>query len=84
MVLEKVNYTSLNSEYSDPTSLSYKKIRIVDGYIPNGRNYLDIGMGTGELISLRLGKHDKIVGIDYDETSVSICQKKFDQVSKLN
>jgi 2-polyprenyl-3-methyl-5-hydroxy-6-metoxy-1,4-benzoquinol methylase len=77
MVLEKVDYTSLNSEYSDPTSLSYKKIRFVNTYIPNGGSYLDVGMGTGELLSKRVGKHQKIVGMDNDETSLMICQKKF-------
>lgn len=84
MVLEKVNYTSLNSEYSDPAGLSYKKIRIVDQYIPNGGNYLDIGVGTGELISLRVGKHQKITGVDNDETSVRICQKKFGKYHDIN
>lgn len=84
MPVEKVNFKSLESEYADPESLSYKKIRIVDGYIPNGGNYLDIGMGTGELISLRIGKHDKIFAIDYDETSVLMCQKKFGQYSQIN
>jgi|WetSurMetagenome_2_1015567.scaffolds.fasta_scaffold126932_3 2-polyprenyl-3-methyl-5-hydroxy-6-metoxy-1,4-benzoquinol methylase len=81
--IKKVNYQSLKSEYSDPESLSYKKSRIVDEYIPDGGNYLDIGMGTGESIFLRLGKHDKIFGIDFDETSVSICKKKFDQYSDI-
>lgn len=83
MAVRKVDFKSLESEYSNPDSISYQKIRIVDGYIPNKGNYLDIGMGTGELISLRIGKHNKIFGIDYDDISVSICQKKFGQYSKI-
>jgi 2-polyprenyl-3-methyl-5-hydroxy-6-metoxy-1,4-benzoquinol methylase len=79
MIQEKVNYSSLNSEYTDPTSLSYKKLRIINAFIPDGGSLLDIGMGTGELISLRLGKHKKIFGIDCDDTSVSMCRKKFSQ-----
>ncbi len=84
MVLEKTSYSSLELEYSDPDSLSYKKIRLVNSYIPGGGNYLDIGMGTGELITLRIGKHEKIFGIDPDEVSLTICQKKFDQYNDVN
>jgi 2-polyprenyl-3-methyl-5-hydroxy-6-metoxy-1,4-benzoquinol methylase len=75
---EKVNFSALESEYQDQNSLSSKKIRLVDRKIPIGGNFLDIGTGTGALITMRLGKHDRIYGTDYDETSVNICKKIFD------
>jgi 2-polyprenyl-3-methyl-5-hydroxy-6-metoxy-1,4-benzoquinol methylase len=76
MTSEKENFKSLNSEYSDPDSLSYKKIQIANGNIPIGGNCLDIGMGIGELISLRVNKRDKLFGNDFDAKSVSFCGKK--------
>jgi len=77
MIPERTNYDSLESEYLDSNRLMYKKIRLVDAYIPNGGTFLDIGMGTGNLISLRIGKHPKIYGIDNDEKSLQICRQKF-------
>jgi ubiquinone/menaquinone biosynthesis C-methylase UbiE len=75
--MTEMDYPLLASEYSDPQSLSYKKIRIVSGYIPPGGTYLDVGMGTGDLIALQAGKHAKIFGIDGNEHSVSLCRQKF-------
>jgi len=77
MIPKRVDYASLDEEYSDPKSLMYKKIHIVDSFIPNGGILLDIGSGTGELIYLRLGKHRKIYGIDNDIKSLEMCQQKF-------
>ena len=84
MISERVNYVSLKSEYSDPCSLSYKKIRMINDRVPNGGSLLDIGMGTGDLISLRNGKHDVIYGIDGDSESISICQEKFGITPAIN
>lgn len=39
----KENYGSLISQYHDPNSLMYKKLRIVDKYISKGKLLLDIG-----------------------------------------
>jgi SAM-dependent methyltransferase len=77
MFPEKVNYSSLESEYSDPDSLSSKKIKLVDSIIPNRGNLLDIGIGTGQLIMTRLYKHEIIYGLDIDDRSLTICNKKF-------
>jgi hypothetical protein len=48
----KVNYRHLHSEYTDPTSESYKKLRIVDTFLNKGDLLLDIGIGTVDLIEL--------------------------------
>lgn len=72
-----MDYESLESEYSDCNSLSYKKIRIVNKYLPTGGEYLDIGSGTGEMIAVRTGKHKKIVGIDLDKDALSLCHHRF-------
>ncbi len=71
------NYESLHSEYLDPFSLMYKKLRIVDKYIHRGECLLDIGIGTGELIELEKQKFSKIYGIDISEISVNICLNRF-------
>jgi SAM-dependent methyltransferase len=72
-----VNFQLLEKEYSDPTSLGYKKIHLINTLIPEGGRLLDIGMGTGALLSLRVGRHQQIIGIDNDDTSVAICKEKF-------
>lgn len=74
----KENYESLQSQYLDPDSLSYKKLRIVDSCINGGETLLDIGGGVGELIELEKQKFEVIYGIDLDEESVSICRKRFE------
>lgn len=79
----QVNFPALESEYANPNSLSFKKIQIVNEYVPEGGKFLDIGMGTGELISLRRGKHEHIYGIDSDDTSVQICKEKFNQCKDI-
>jgi len=78
MIFHKENYESLLSQYRDPTSLMYKKLRIVDTYMNSGGTLLDIGAGTGELIGLEKQKFDKICGIDIDKESVEICSKRFE------
>jgi hypothetical protein len=84
MILKKVDFDLFDSEYSNPNYLSYKKSRITKDYIPDGENYLDIDIGTRKLISLRVGKHKKISGIDYDKTSCEPYKRKFDQYADKN
>ena len=84
MILEKVDFDSFDSEYSNHNCLSYKKSRIAKDYFPEGENYLHIGICTGELISLQVGKHKKISGINYDKTPCTQCKRKFDQYVDSN
>jgi len=77
------NYKLLDSEYRNPNSLMYKKLRIVNSYIDGGESLLDIGIGTGELIELVKQKFEKIYGIDVDEESVEICRKRFKNDKKF-
>jgi len=51
-----------------------KKLRLVDSYITGGRNLLDFGVGTGELINLERQKFSNIFGVDLDERSIRICK----------
>jgi ubiquinone/menaquinone biosynthesis C-methylase UbiE len=74
---ERVNYNSLKSEYLDPESLQYKKLRLVDQYISKGHSLLDIGSGTGEFIKLEINKFDEIYGVDADPESLKICVDSF-------
>lgn len=76
MVGERVNYESLNNEYADRDSLQYRKLQIIDSYIPKGIRLLDIGAGTGELINLEAHKFNEIYGIDVDSESIRICQQR--------
>lgn len=73
----KVNFEQLSSDYSNSGSLQYKKLRIIDSYIPSGEKLLDVGMGTGETINLEKGKFKEICGVDADYDSVRICQDRF-------
>lgn len=74
---ERVNYNSLKSEYLDPESIQYKKLRLVNQYISKGRSLLDIGSGTGEFIKLEINKFDEIYGVDADPESLHICRDNF-------
>lgn len=84
MDFHKVNFEQLSSEYSDPRSLQYKKLRIVDSYIPKGELLLDVGMGTGELINLQKQKFEEVFGIDADPDSVHTCRERFQGNSSIN
>ncbi len=83
MSFHKEDHESLRSQYLDPNSLMYKKLRIVDIYINDGESLLDIGSGVGELIELEKQKFGKIYGIDVDEESVEICHKRFKDDKKI-
>lgn len=74
---KRENYNSLRSQYADPHSLVSKRLRLVDSYITSGRNLLDFGAGTGELINLERQKFSDIYGVDSDERSISICEERF-------
>ena len=73
----KEDYGYLHSVYNDPTSLEYKKMKIVDEHITCGKCLLDVGMGTGQLIEMEKHKFEKIMGIDIDSDSVKICKERF-------
>ena len=81
---KRLDYDSLSRQYADPTSLQYKKLRLVDSYITGGKNLLDFGTGTGELIKLEEKKFDNIYGIDSDEESVSICRTRFENDERIH
>jgi ubiquinone/menaquinone biosynthesis C-methylase UbiE len=81
---KRQDYDSLSREYADPTSLQYKKLRLVDSYITGGKNLLDFGTGTGELIKLEEKKFDNIYGIDSDEESVRICRTRFENDERIH
>jgi ubiquinone/menaquinone biosynthesis C-methylase UbiE len=77
MFPERVKHESLKSEYLDPNSLQYKKLRLVDQYIPEGYSLLDIGAGTGEINKLEIPNFSEIYGIDTDQESLKICRDRF-------
>lgn len=84
MEQERVNYKSLTQEYLNTDSLQYKKLKIVDSYIEKGNLLLDIGAGTGELISLENHKFNQTYGIDTDTESIMICKNRFNSKSNIN
>jgi 2-polyprenyl-3-methyl-5-hydroxy-6-metoxy-1,4-benzoquinol methylase len=73
----RVDYEHLGSQYTNPESLMYKKLRLVDSFVDDGYKLLDIGVGTGEWIDLEKDKFKIIYGIDVDTGSIDICRKKF-------
>ena len=76
---QPVNYCQLLDEYSNPNSLQYKKMRIIDSFIPSSNAFLDIGMGTGELINIVKTKFNVKCGIDLDYNSFCICRDRFEE-----
>ncbi|WP_373838607.1 methyltransferase domain-containing protein [Methanospirillum sp.] len=80
---QPVNYHQLFDEYSNPGSLQYKKMRIIDSFIPSGNTFLDIGMGTGELINIVKSKFNVKCGFDPDHNSYCICCDRFREDSTI-
>jgi len=81
---QPVNYCQLFDEYSDPKSLQYKKMKIINSFIPSSNALLDIGMGTGELINIVKTKFNVKCGIDFDYNSFCICRKRFEGTSDIH
>jgi 2-polyprenyl-3-methyl-5-hydroxy-6-metoxy-1,4-benzoquinol methylase len=71
------DYKHLGSQYDDPRSLMYRKLRLVDSFVEGGDKLLDVGVGTGEWIDLEKDKFKVIYGLDVDTDSIDICRKKF-------
>ncbi|WP_281774503.1 class I SAM-dependent methyltransferase [Methanobacterium formicicum] len=80
---QKENYAALIAQYNDPSSLMYRKLRIVDGYIKKGYSLLDIGMGIGEFINLEKDKFQEIYGFDIDKDAVEFCNKRFEAYNNI-
>jgi 2-polyprenyl-3-methyl-5-hydroxy-6-metoxy-1,4-benzoquinol methylase len=74
---QREDFKGLDLQYTDPTSLMYKKIHIIDNLVGGGDKLLDIGAGTGEWIDLVKDKFKIIYGIDVDADSIDICRRKF-------
>jgi 2-polyprenyl-3-methyl-5-hydroxy-6-metoxy-1,4-benzoquinol methylase len=74
---QRENYKRLNWQYSDPNSLMYKKLVILNELVEGGNKLLDIGIGTGEWIDLEKDKFKTIYGIDVDADSIDLCRRKF-------
>lgn len=72
------NYCILGKEYSNPDSLSSKKLRCVDNFIKEGDCLFDIG--GGDLISLERSKFKEILGIDISEQSIRITKERFSKI----
>lgn len=70
-------YRDLKKDYGNKESLMYKKLRIVDSYIDGGEFFLDLGVGTGELLELVKNKFSQSYGIDIEDESIEICKKRF-------
>jgi predicted TPR repeat methyltransferase len=66
-------------DYQDPSSQSFKKLSLVDSHRTGGRNLLDFGVGTGELINLERQKFSNIFHVDLDERSISTCEDRFEK-----
>jgi 2-polyprenyl-3-methyl-5-hydroxy-6-metoxy-1,4-benzoquinol methylase len=73
----KEDYDALRSQYNDPSSLMYKKLRVVDSYINGGKTLLDIGTGVGELLDLEKNKFKRIYSFDMDRDSVEFSRNRF-------
>jgi 2-polyprenyl-3-methyl-5-hydroxy-6-metoxy-1,4-benzoquinol methylase len=79
----KEDYVSLRSQYNDPSSLMYKKLRIVDSHINEGKTLLDIGTGVGELIDLEKNKFETIYSFDMDLDSVEFSKNRFQEYNHI-
>ncbi|MCE7699970.1 MAG: class I SAM-dependent methyltransferase [Methanobacterium paludis] len=76
-MIYKEDYDALRSQYNDPSSLMYKKLRVVDSYINGGKTLLDIGTGVGELLDLEKNKFKRIYSFDMDKDSVEFSKNRF-------
>ncbi|MDO8506973.1 MAG: class I SAM-dependent methyltransferase [bacterium] len=75
-VVEKEDwYKELDSSYKNPKSLMAKKMAIIQDLI-KGSKLLDVGSGSGELISRLAGKMDKVVGVEVNKNAYSGLKEK--------
>jgi Methyltransferase domain. len=74
----------LSRQYAYSDSLSHKKLRLVDSYVIGGTNLLDFGAGTGELIQLEKSKFDNVYGVDSEDESIRIYEKRTKYKEKIH
>ena len=78
MKISETNYKGLNSDYNNENSLQTKKLKLVLEKIQDFELLLDIGCGTGELITrLNNKKEGTICGIEINQTGYEFCKHRF-------
>lgn len=70
-------YSELDKDYKTSKSLMNKKMKLVASLLNKGKYFLDIGSGSGELISKIIHKYQKIIGIEINDNSIKILKEKF-------
>ena len=83
-----------NKEYSNLYDLIYKKKKykkefffirnIINKYLNNPNNILDLGCGTGNYSNLMTKLGLEVVGVDRSRHMLSIAKKKFKNNHKIN
>lgn len=69
-------YAGLDSTYADEKNLMSKKMAIVVNYLAKKGKLLDIGCGTGELISRVADKYEGIVGVEINKSAYAVLEEK--------
>jgi len=84
IVENKSWYKKLNDNYKNPKNLMSKKMEIVISLLDNKNCLLDVGSGSGELISRVVNRYQKIVGVEINKNAFSILKKKFANYKHVN
>jgi len=72
----KYDYDSLQKQYLG-SGLMAKKMKKVVSKIEGGDLLLDIGCGTGELLSRVKDRFRLLYGVDIDDDAINLCSNRF-------
>lgn len=84
MSFKRVNIKFLDNLCKQQNTLMNRKIKLVNKFINKNESLLDLGVGTGTFIKLVQNKVKKIYGIDIDNESIKIFNKKFKNINKIS
>jgi ubiquinone/menaquinone biosynthesis C-methylase UbiE len=75
--LETYNRPQVVENYAKDSGLQACEDYLFDKYVESGDAILDIGVGGGRTTPHLSGRAAKYIGVDYSQSMVAVCQRKF-------
>jgi len=76
-------YIDMDKRYQSPGHLMAKKLNLLLTLLPPNSRFIDIGCGTGELLSRASDKFDELVGIENNRNAINFAKKKTENIRKI-